>query len=104
MNRTELLAEIRRRLAAVHGDRLRGVILYGSEARGDARPDSDIDILVLLADPVDFASDLGKNLDALYPLSLELDRRISPKPVSAIRYETYDCPLFREAHSEGIAA
>ena len=33
------------------------VWLYGSEARGDARPDSDIDLLVL------FKEAAGKNLD-----------------------------------------
>ena len=28
------------------------VILFGSKARGDARPDSDVDLLVLTSDPV----------------------------------------------------
>ena len=32
----EVLDEIKSRLAAVHGDRLRGVILYGSEAEARA--------------------------------------------------------------------
>lgn len=31
-----------------YGDKLAGVILYGSFARHQARPDSDIDLLVLL--------------------------------------------------------
>ncbi|MCY3746574.1 MAG: nucleotidyltransferase domain-containing protein, partial [Acidobacteria bacterium] len=29
------------------GDRLLGVTLYGSVARGEARPDSDVDLLVV---------------------------------------------------------
>lgn len=103
MTREALLEEIRRRLAARHGDRLCGVVLYGSEARGDAGPDSDVDVLVLLEDPVEYGRDLEANLEALYPLSLELGRRISAKPVSATQYESVDCPLYRVAHREGIA-
>ncbi|HET6428370.1 MAG TPA: nucleotidyltransferase domain-containing protein [Phycisphaerae bacterium] len=104
MGAVELLSEIRRRLEQVHGGRLRGVVLYGSEARGEAGPDSDVDVLVLLDDPVDYGRDLEANLDALYPLSLDLGRRISAKPVSATEYESVDCPLYRAAHNEGIAA
>ena len=29
------------------------MILFGSNARGEARPDSDVDVVVLLKDPVD---------------------------------------------------
>jgi len=43
----KLLKEIKTHLAAAYGDRLRGVVLYGSEARGDCRPDSDIDIALV---------------------------------------------------------
>ena len=104
MTTTELLGEIKSRLAQVHGQRLRGVVLYGSEARGQARADSDVDVLVLLDDPIDYGGDLEKNLQALYPLALEIGRRISAKPVSALEYETVDCPLYRSAQREGIAA
>ncbi|MFP4141319.1 MAG: nucleotidyltransferase domain-containing protein [Phycisphaerae bacterium] len=104
MGTDELLKTIRERLARAHGERLRGLVLYGSQARGQASSGSDIDVLVLLDDPVSYGRDLEKNLEALYPLSLELDRRISAKPVSAREYETVDCPLYREAHREGIAA
>jgi predicted nucleotidyltransferase len=104
MTTSELLSEIKSRLDRVHGQRLRGVVLYGSEARGQACPDSDVDVLVLLDDPVDYGRDLERNLEALYPLALEIGRRISAKPVSALEYETVDCPLYRNARREGIAA
>jgi predicted nucleotidyltransferase len=104
MTTEAILSRIKARLRAVHGDRLRGVVLYGSEARGQARPDSDIDILVLLDGPVDYGRDLEANLQAVYPLSLELGRRISAKPVPASEYETAECPLYRMAHREGILA
>ena len=48
MDRDELLAAIKTPLAEAFGERLKGVVLYGSEARGDSEPDSDIDVLVLL--------------------------------------------------------
>jgi uncharacterized protein len=103
MKTEDLLEQIKARLAAVHGARLRRVILYGSEARGETAAGSDIDVLVLLDGPIDYGQDLEKNLCALYPLALELGRRISAKPVSAEEYESVDCPLYRSAHLEGIA-
>jgi predicted nucleotidyltransferase len=35
-------------LAEIYGDRLAGLVLYGSQARGDAREDSDVDVAVVL--------------------------------------------------------
>ena len=46
------LADARQQLAALYGERLRRVVLYGSQARGDARPDSDVDVLIVLRAPV----------------------------------------------------
>jgi predicted nucleotidyltransferase len=44
----EIAAQARRGLEALYGDRLRGVYLYGSGARDQLTPDSDIDIAVIL--------------------------------------------------------
>lgn len=102
MTREDLVRQIRSRLIAAYHDRLRAVVLYGSEARGETGEDSDVDILVLLDGPLDYGRDLQTNLDALYPVSLQLGRRISAKPILASDYERLDCPLFRAARREGI--
>ncbi|MBA2557016.1 MAG: nucleotidyltransferase domain-containing protein [Chloroflexi bacterium] len=104
MDRQELLGEIRQRLLNVHGQRLHGVVLYGSEARGQARFDSDIDVLVLLEGPIDYARDLRANIAALYDLVLALERPISAKPVDIDAYEAAAYPLYRSAKAEGVRA
>jgi predicted nucleotidyltransferase len=104
MEKSSLLKTMRSALEAVYGRRLRGVLLYGSEARGEPRTDSDIDVLVLLDRVADYGEDIWLCLEALYPVALKLGRRISPKPVDARQYDTLDCPLYRQVHREGIAA
>lgn len=44
----EIAAKARKGLEQIYSDRLRGVYLYGSAARDQITPDSDIDIAVIL--------------------------------------------------------
>jgi len=46
MNCQEILAKLRENEAALHARGVSHAALFGSRARGDARPDSDIDIMV----------------------------------------------------------
>lgn len=101
--RQSILREIRDRLEEAYGERLRGVMLYGSEARNRATADSDVDLLVLLQGPVLYARDVETGLEAVQPLARKLSRRISVKPVDAHEYESESCPLYEEVHREGMA-
>jgi predicted nucleotidyltransferase len=104
MDTMALLERIRDRLEAVYGERLRKVVLYGSVARGEAAPDSDVDVLVVLDEVKNYGKCLRANIEALYPLATEIGRRISAKPVSEEEYRDAECPLYRNARREGIAA
>lgn len=46
-----VLSRFRTALEAHYGPRLDRVVLFGSRARGDARPDSDYDVAIFLHDP-----------------------------------------------------
>ncbi len=74
----QLAQVFRQELQALLGDRLVNVRMYGSRTRGDARRDSDLDILVLLRgqpEPAlryqiyDLAHDLSASRDFQVPLA-----------------------------------
>jgi predicted nucleotidyltransferase len=103
MERSELLKRVKSLLEGAFADRLRGVILYGSEARGTSEPDSDIDLLVLLEGPVTW-EDSKKSIHVLYPLVLDLERPIHAVEVDAAEYEAQEWPLYRMVKAEGVPA
>ena len=103
MNQAEVLKQVRPRLEAAFGDRFRAAILYGSAARGDDQPDSDMDILVLLAPPVQTLGDIETAVDATYPLQLEIPDR--PIHIAVADFKTYEAgqfALYRNVKAEGV--
>ena len=59
---------MRKGLTEIYRERLRGVYLYGSRARGEQGPDSDVDILIVL----DRVGPLGEELDRTSQLASDL--------------------------------
>ena len=76
MKRTEVVRQIKEIIRQVAPTA--ETILFGSEARGEARPDSDIDLLILLdGDKLSLASEETVTLP-LYELELKTGVCISP--------------------------
>lgn len=67
------------------------IILYGSRARGDAAPDSDWDLLVLVDGPADHQR-AATLRDRLFDLGLEVDTVFS---VAVEGKHDWNSPLFR---------
>ena len=49
----QILREFREGLEQIYGSRLVRVVLFGSQAREEAEPDSDIDVMLVLQGAVD---------------------------------------------------
>ncbi|MFH1739794.1 MAG: nucleotidyltransferase domain-containing protein [bacterium] len=86
-----------------YGPQFAGLVLYGSMARGDSGSESDIDLLVLLNQPLDFFHELRTIVELLYPLQLESDRLISARPAAVEEFENGAVQLYRNAKSEGVS-
>jgi len=78
------------------------VILYGSRARGQARSDSDIDVLVVVRDDSDYGDLIRRTSATVAALSLQHDVVISRAFVSRERFEHEQTPFLLNVRREGV--
>jgi predicted nucleotidyltransferase len=99
---SEIRSEIRSRLEQAFGKRLRGIVVYGSQARGDAAAGSDLDVLVLLDPPITLGADLETIVKALYPVQMRIEAPIHALPVAITSFEAQKYGLYRAANRDGV--
>ena len=89
----------------IYGKHLQQIILYGSYARGDFRPDSDIDIMILL-DLSDLELKIySQNLSyATYDFNMDNDLDIKPIAKSQEHFNKWleNYPFYSNIHKEGV--
>jgi len=80
------------------------VILFGSHARGDARDDSDWDVLILIDKKKESRTDENIYRDEMFELELEIGQPISTIIFSKNDWNTKHkiTPLFKTIEKEGV--
>jgi len=97
-----LQKELLEGLESLYGSRLRGVYLYGSYARKQARPDSDLDLLLVLDDFSDVGEELRRTSGFTSDLSLKYEVPITLMPVRVGDFETRRTPLLINVRREAM--
>jgi uncharacterized protein len=98
----KLLERLDRGLKDLYGGRYRGLILYGSYARGEADEGSDVDLLLLLEGEVDGWHEILRSEPVKWSLSLESGYVLSLMPVSVDAYRDAQKPYLMNARREGV--
>jgi predicted nucleotidyltransferase len=97
-----LIADFKKAVSQLYGDRLAKIILYGSYARGDAHEESDIDFLVVLKDEVvNPYREIDRMNDSIFNLALKYNTMISFQPTSLQKLETSKMPIYYFIKKEG---
>ena len=97
-----ILNQLQFELKKHYGKKLFQLVLFGSQARGDANLDSDIDILIVLNGTVDPGEEIKQTGKIIADLSLENDVVISRLFMDKEQFINGSGPLLRNIHKEGI--
>jgi uncharacterized protein len=99
----EILTEFRHGLEEIYGPRLAGLILFGSQARGDAVRDSDIDVMVLLHGNVSPLEEARRISRFRGDLCLRYRVVVTCVYMSLDEALAADSPLLQNVREEGVA-
>ncbi len=98
-----VLALFRAAVAELYGERIERVVLYGSRARGDARPDSDYDVAVFLKGLTSSRWGEVRRIAGI-ELSIldEMGATVHAMPYAAGSWRDPSSPLMHEIRRDGL--
>jgi predicted nucleotidyltransferase len=99
-----IIKELAAALRARYRDRYLNLLVYGSEARGEAGPHSDIDVLLILRDAAKPSREVDRIADILADFNLRYGVLLSVLPVTQEKFNKAEGPFWRNVRREGIAA
>ncbi|MBA2693289.1 MAG: nucleotidyltransferase domain-containing protein [Rubrobacter sp.] len=97
-----LLRKLGEDLRELYGSRYRGLVLYGSYARGEPDEGSDVDLLLLLEGEMDSAEEIITAESVKWLPALYAGYAVSIIPVSVNDYRNPREPVLMNAHREGM--
>ena len=103
LSKSDILQSIKKTVKSI--DPTATVILYGSAARGDVKPGSDIDLLILVDKENLSPLDKKRLKYPLYDIEFETGQIISPLVLSRSDWETRHriTPFYENVSREGVA-
>ncbi len=97
-----LLEELKASLSALYGDRLMGLVVYGSYVRGTARHGSDLDVAMVLEGGQRPWLEIDRTGPVVAELSLKYGVSISLVPIRREDWDRDRTLLTRTLHREGV--
>jgi len=96
------LRQLRAYLQAVYGEDAPRMMLYGSEARGDAKEASDVDVLLIYQHAISRGEEIRRLGDVLADLNLTYNLLISVLPIAETEYQSATGPFWANVRREGV--
>lgn len=98
-----ILKELKKGLKQIYGAKFKKAYLFGSHARGDNTEDSDIDVLIVLADFRKYGEELRRTSELVGGLSLEHGVTVSVIFSREKEWKQDKLPLLLNIRAESIA-
>jgi predicted nucleotidyltransferase len=97
-----VLTGFRQAMRELYGPRIERVVLYGSRARGDAKPDSDYDIAVFLRDLSSRWQEVRRIADVEIAILDKTGAIVHAMPYPAESWRNNSSPLMHEIRKDGV--
>jgi predicted nucleotidyltransferase len=97
-----VLTGFRQAMQELYGPRVERLVLYGSRARGDAKPDSDYDIAVFLRELSSRWREVRRIADVELAIFDKTGAMVHAMPYPAESWRNTSSPLMHEIRKDGV--